>query len=86
MTANLADQKSTTAAMNVIRSRFCNIVVEFLVNNVGVHYNLKVLNLFENILNMQGHDLVFSIDYFSHFLLTGKLLPHMEASWLLNKM
>lgn len=54
--------------------------VDFLVNNAGIHYSQEVFFPSGNLSTVQGYDLAFGVNYLSHFLLTEKLLPLLEAS------
>jgi NAD(P)-dependent dehydrogenase (short-subunit alcohol dehydrogenase family) len=76
--ANLQDLHSVSDAANKIRSKFKTI--DFLVNNAGMTH-ASYGNETES---AQGYDMVFAVNYLSHFLLTEKLLPNLQRSKLRN--
>ena len=79
--ADLSDLNSVSNAANEISKQVKSI--DILVNNAGMHYNLNVMNPFAATLSTkQGHDLVFGVNYLSHFLLTAKMLPLLDKSKL----
>lgn len=74
--ADFHDMESVSAAANNIVSKFKTI--DYLINNAGMtQQSLGVESA-----TPQGHDMVFAVNYLSHFLLTGKLLPNLKRSKL----
>lgn len=67
--ADLANLTSVARAANEIRERWERIHV--LVNNAGIHHFMS--NLSSVRVSAQGYDLVFAVNYLSHFLLTEML-------------
>lgn len=78
--ADLTDLDSVSQASNKIKKEVQRI--DFLVNNAGIHVNAKLFGSSETLKTKQGFDLVFGVNYLSHFLLTSKLLPLLERSKL----
>lgn len=82
VTADLSDLDSVSnAADTILQKRVKKI--DFLINNAGMHYGADLYSLFwttPKLISKQGHDLAFTTNYLSHFLLTHKLLPLLERS------
>mmetsp|Transcript_12182 Transcript_12182/g.22828 ORF Transcript_12182/g.22828 Transcript_12182/m.22828 type:complete len:411 (+) Transcript_12182:188-1420(+) len=76
--ADLQDLNSVSNAANKIKSRFK--AIDFLINNAGMTHTSQG-NATQT---PQGYDVVFAVNYLSHFLLTEKLLPNLKRSKVLN--
>jgi NAD(P)-dependent dehydrogenase (short-subunit alcohol dehydrogenase family) len=72
--ADLQDLNAVSAAAKEISSKFKSI--DFLINNAGLFSS--------NWATPQGYDMVFGVNYLSHFLLTEKLLPNLKSSEVTN--
>lgn len=72
--ADLQDLNSISNAANKIKSRFKTI--DFLINNAGMTHTSDGTDK----QTPQGYDVVFTVNYLSHFLLTEKLLPNLKRS------
>jgi NAD(P)-dependent dehydrogenase (short-subunit alcohol dehydrogenase family) len=75
--ADLQDLDSVSAAADEIRSKFRSI--DYLINNAGLSNGPLT-----EIPTPQGYDMLFGVNYLSHFLLTEKLLPNLKRSKLGN--
>ena len=79
--ANLTDLQSVSRASENILGKLDKL--DFLVNNAGLHYKVShevLMNYQTPIETKQGYDLVFGVNYLSHFLLTEKLMPLLQKS------
>jgi NAD(P)-dependent dehydrogenase (short-subunit alcohol dehydrogenase family) len=74
--ADFQDMESVSAAANDIKSKFKTI--DYLINNAGMTQQ----SLGMESATPQGYDMVFAVNYLSHFLLTEKLLPNLKRSKL----
>ena len=74
--ADLQDMESVSAAANEIKSKFKT--VDYLINNAGMTNQSHG----KDAGTPQGYDMVFAVNYLSHFLLTEKLLPNLKLSKL----
>ena len=82
ITMELTDLNSVANAADEIKQQFESIDV--LVCNAGMHYT-KGMNIFDKDYwklpeTKHGHDISFTVNYLSHFLLTEKLLPALAKS------
>ena len=68
---------SVSAACDKIRSKYKSI--DYLINDAGLT-NAP----YRKIPTPQGFDIVFGVNYLSHFLLTEKLIPSLKRSKLAN--
>lgn len=69
--ADLADLKAVSNAATEILEKFSRI--DALINNAGIHEGFT--NVMGGSKTVDGYDLVFGVNYLSHFLLTKKLSP-----------
>ena len=73
------DLNSVADAANTIRSNFN--VVDLLINNAGLTYNDETcIPGNDNMKSAHGHDLAFTVNYLSHFLLVEKLMPCLQQA------
>jgi NAD(P)-dependent dehydrogenase (short-subunit alcohol dehydrogenase family) len=85
---NHEDLSSVASTAELIKSRYNHI--DLLINNAGmtfptdIHQQLTMEeegnNNRKNVISAHGKDLVFTVNYLSHFLLTEKLLPNLCSS------
>ena len=73
--ADLQDLDSVSAAGDKIRSKYKSI--DYLINNAGL-----TNGPYTKVPTPQGFDMIFGVNYLSHFLLTEKLLPSLKRSKL----
>eukprot|EP00984_Skeletonema_dohrnii_P009043 scaffold3396_cov95-Skeletonema_dohrnii-CCMP3373.AAC.5 len=72
------DLDSVSHSANQIIDRFDRI--DFLVNNAGLTYRDDFICGDERMKATNGQDLLFTVNYLSHFLLTEKLLPNLSRA------
>ena len=72
------DLDSVSNTANRIKDRFDKI--DLLVNNAGMTYNSNFKCGDEKMKAKNGKDLLFTVNYLSHFLLTEKLLPNLSRA------
>ena len=72
------DLDSVSHTANQIKSRFATI--DLLVNNAGMTYNSDCTCGDDKMKAKNGKDLLFTVNYLSHFLLTEKLLPNLSKA------
>ncbi|GAX24552.1 hypothetical protein FisN_4Hh071 [Fistulifera solaris] len=72
--ADFTDLASVAKAADEILSKYDHI--DILINNAGMHDGLN--NWKGDRVSAQGHDMVFTVNYLSHFLLTEKLSAAMH--------
>ena len=72
------DLDSVSQSANQIKDRFAKI--DFLVNNAGFTYSNDSICGDETMKATNGQDLLFTVNYLSHFLLTEKLLPNLSRA------
>ena len=75
--ADLQDLDDVSSAAAQIKSKFKSI--DYLINNAGLTNGAST-----EMPTPHGHDMVFGVNYLSHFLLTEKLLPMLKKSKLKN--
>ena len=85
---NHEDLSSVASTAELIKSRYNHI--DLLINNAGMTYPTDMHQQLtmedeendnrKNVLSAHGKDLVFTVNYLSHFLLTEKLLPSLYSS------
>jgi len=73
------DMASVAKSADDILSRFGGTGIDMLVNNAGLTYPPDAEPGGRRMNSAQGHDLAFTVNYLSHFLLVEKLLPCLSA-------
>eukprot|EP01039_Chlorochromonas_danica_P001826 gene1826-1995_t len=79
---DLVDLDTINPFCEWFHSRYSSLT--FLVNNAGVRYADKLVNLTDSIANAQGYDEVFTTNFLGHYLLTSLLLPMIEQGRVIS--
>lgn len=76
--ADHSDLESISQAANMIKKKTKK--VDFLINNAGFNYQNDMTSYLYLNPTKQGYDMLFGVNYLSHFLLTEKMLPLLKKS------